>query len=294
MASGFLRQWFGRGQPARPELVEAIAILNRAAEERPALADSLDRLRSLLPVLYEDVPQPPAVVIDQALASARQANGRPLLDGEHLPLADPAHCRRWIRLCEAMQSHHGGEAAADLASAVRGSRLRPDALIQEVLAGRPEAVAAQAEELGLDGGLVTTLLRLLWFPVFTGIQTALAPLRAGAGWPLGHCPTCGSSPLLAELRGLEQGRFLRCGLCAAAWEFTRLQCPFCGTRDHHALGYFHLAGEETKCRVATCEQCRRYVKTIAMLSELSAPGLLATDAATLHLDLAAAERGYSA
>src|SRR5262249_45021716 len=118
------------------------------------------------------------------------------------------------------------------------------------------------------------------------------PLRAGRAWEPGYCPTCGSWPLLGEFRGLEQTRWLRCGLCASEWEFARLQCPFCGTRDHRALGYLHVEGEETKCRAATCEECRGYVKMQATLFALSAPQLLVADVATLHLDLAAAERGY--
>jgi formate dehydrogenase maturation protein FdhE len=53
-----------------------------------------------------------------------------------------------------------------------------------------------------------------------------------------------------------------------------------------------LATEETRFRVTTCDACGRYVKTIATLTELAGPSLLAADAATLHLNLVAAERGY--
>jgi formate dehydrogenase maturation protein FdhE len=69
-------------------------------------------------------------------------------------------------------------------------------------------------------------------------------------------------------------------------------CPFCGTRDHTELGYFHAEGDEARRRVTTCEACRGYVKTVTTLLPLSAPQLLAADVATLPLDLAAAERGY--
>jgi hypothetical protein len=41
----------------------------------------------------------------------------------------------------------------------------------------------------------------------------------------------------------------------------------------------------------TCDACRGYVKMVATLAPLNAPRLLAADTATLHLDLAAAERG---
>jgi FdhE protein len=121
---------------------------------------------------------------------------------------------------------------------------------------------------------------------------ALAPLRQGIHWEQGFCPTCGSWPLLGEFRGLEQRRFLRCGLCATAWEFPRLLCPFCGERDHQQLGYLHAEGEEASRRASTCDSCRGYVKMVATLTPLSEAALLVADLATLHLDLAAAERGY--
>src|SRR5207302_1109892 len=159
------------------------------------------------------------------------------------------------------------------------------------LAGRPEAIYARAETLDLDAGLTATVLRLTLFPVLTAVGAALALFRESTRWQEGCCPTCGSWPLLGEFRGLEQTRFLRCGLCATGWEFPRLRCPFCGTRDHQQLGYFHVEAEEGKYRAATCSVCRGYVKMLSTLTELSPPRLLAADLATMHLDLIAAERG---
>ena len=103
---------------------------------------------------------------------------------------------------------------------------------------------------------------------------------------------CGSWPLLGEYRGLEQTRFLRCGLCAASWEFSRFRCPFCDERDHRKLAYLHADGEQDRWRAATCDRCRGYVKMVASLDALSWPLLLVQDVATLHLDLAAADRGF--
>ena len=73
----------------------------------------------------------------------------------------------------------------------------------------------------------------------------LAPLREGIVWESGHCPTCGSWPLLGEFRGLDQSRFLRCGLCADSWEVPRLWCPFCDTRDHDLLSLMNDAAFRT-------------------------------------------------
>jgi FdhE protein len=176
---------------------------------------------------------------------------------------------------------------------VRQGRLDPGEMAGAVVAGEPGAVRQRAEALGLDGGVAASLLRFALFPTFAGLEAALAPLREGAAWGQGFCPTCGSWPILGEFRGLDQSRFLRCGLCAAGWEVPRLWCPFCGNRDHTRLGSFHREGEEGKYRAAACDACRGYVKTVATLSALPPLHLLVADAATLHLDLEAGRRGYS-
>jgi FdhE protein len=147
--------------------------------------------------------------------------------------------------------------------------------------------------LGLPVGQTALILCLTLFPVLAAANAALDPLRQGLAWEHGYCPTCGGWPLLGEFRGLEQTRFLRCGLCAAEWAFPRLCCPFCGTREHQLLGYFHVEGEEGMGRASTCAGCRRYVKMTPTLVALSAPQLLVANAATLHLDLVADQRGYS-
>ena len=138
--------------------------------------------------------------------------------------------------------------------------------------------------------LTANLVRFTLFPTLVALNAALAALRMGLSWRRGYCPTCGSWPLLAEFRGLEQDRWLRCGLCASEWEFPRLACPFCDNHDHHTLEFVHVEGEEGRYRATTCGVCRGYVKTTATLAALSPLRLLVADAATLHLDLAMAER----
>jgi FdhE protein len=286
MRGGILRRWLGKAtaNAVPPEVADAMADLDRASRERPGLEPSLQVFRAVLPALYENLPPVPVLAITAKEVRTKLAQGLPALRGERLQLDDPTHESRWRRLCEL-----SGTNALATAEPARILALRN--LIHEILAGTPEIITAKAEELGLDGGLIGTLLRLHWFPVLTQIQVALSPHLVGTPWERGYCPICGCVPVLAELRGLEQGRYLRCGLCAASWELIRLQCPFCASRDHRDLGYFQVAGEETRFRVATCDGCRRYLKTVSTLSELSGPCLLAADAATLHLDLAAADRG---
>jgi FdhE protein len=279
--------------PHSAPVEQARAELDRLAADRPALVPLFRWLRELLPELAPDPQSTSAPPLEPDRARAKLAGGIPLLRDEQLALDPRVFRQRWERACAALEAQQPDGAAAALAGAVRQGRLDPGQLVGAVLAGQPEGVREQAEALGLDPGLAATLLRFVLFPVFTGLEAVLAPLREGAAWARGYCPTCGSWPLLGEFRGLDQSRFLRCGLCAAGWEVPRLWCPFCGNRDHEQLRFLHGEGEEGKYRAAVCDGCRGYVKMISTLSALPPLHLLVADAVTLHLDLAAAERGYT-
>jgi FdhE protein len=246
----------------------------------------------MLPDLASPIPIPAALQsLSAEHARARLEGGLPLLRGEALALDGKSFRQRWQRACAALEEKDG--AAAALAQAVSDNRLVPEEMLHAVLAGEPEGVRTLAEERGFDPVLAGTILRFTLFPMFAAIETSLAPLRAGVIWERGYCPTCGSWPLLGEFRGLDQSRFLRCGLCAAAWEVPRQWCGFCGNRDHEQLGFLHCEGEEAKYRAATCDACRGYVKMVSTLFGQPPLQMLVADITTLHLDLAAAERGYS-
>lgn len=293
MAGRFFRKLLSRSVvPA--DVREALAELARLMQERPTLAGPAGVLSDALPALYREPLAVPSLSLSAEHLSTKLASGMPLLRGEPLGFDVPALRRRMLHVCTAVSRHQIEKATKDLAEALRRGRLGEEELTHQVLAGRPQAVHARADGLGLDAGLLAGVLRLALFPVLSRVNETLAPFRAGVRWERGSCPTCGSGPLLGEFRGLEQTRFLRCGLCAAAWECPRLFCPGCGNRDHRRLGYFHVEGEEARCRAATCDACRGYVKMTTTLAALTGPRLLVADVATLHLDLAAADRGFAA
>lgn len=281
-------RWFGGRTKVSPELADALAELAKLAQQKPSLATSCAVLEEILTALFAEpaVEVPPTLEFD--LAQEKLAAGVPLLRGERLTFDAKSFERCWLAVCKAAQRQNAN--AKPLAK--MSSDLDLAALVAEVLAGRPEAVHARAAALGLDAALTATVLRFSAFPVLAKFAAALDDLRRESAWDYGYCPTCGSWPLLGEFRGLEQTRFLRCGLCATGWGFPRLRCPFCDNRDHRQLGFFHVESEETRCRATTCEACRGYVKTVSTLSALGSPHLLVTDLATLHLDLAAADRGH--
>jgi FdhE protein len=293
VADSFLRKWLGRRPAGEPAVEELRAELDRLAADRPGLLPLARWLREVLPELAPPAGPRPLVPLEPDRARDKLKAGVPLLRGEGLAVDPAAFRRRWRRACAALEAQQADGVAQALADAVGTGRLDPGAMVAAVVEGRPEVVRQRADELGLEPGLATTLLRFALFPLFTALEESLGPLREGVPWERGYCPTCGGWPLLGEFRGLEQTRFLRCGLCAAGWEVPRLWCPFCGVRDHGKLGFLYGEGEEAKYRASACDACRGYVKMVSTLSALPPLHLLVADAATLHLDLAAAERGYT-
>jgi FdhE protein len=292
MAGRLLHKFFGSATPPPPEVASALEELQRLAKERAELASPIALLADLLPALYQEptLDRVPALASDHI--AAKLAGGVPLLRGESLNLDTQAFGRRWLRVCATMRRHQDNADADVLAEAMRNGGLDATALTTEFLAGHAQGIHARADSLGLDPGLTATILRLTLFPILTRINAALHTARDGMAWSQGYCPTCGSWPLLGEFRGLEQTRFLRCGLCSAEWEFPRLRCVFCDTRDHHLLGYLHVEGEESRYRATTCDACRGYIKMVSTLGPLSGPQLLVMELATTHLDLAALARNY--
>jgi FdhE protein len=263
------------------------------AEATPALREAATLQGAILRSVYARPSQVVAVSIAPEHAAERLGNGEPLLRGERVPPDVPALEALILQLCGTMRRHGAAPGSADeIAAAIKGRALQVETLARAALEGQASAIRERAAELGLDGEMLCTLLRFSLFPALQQAAARLAPLAAAAPWQRGYCPICGSWPLLGEHRGLEQTRYLRCGMCAAEWTVDRLMCPFCGSRNHEDLGYLHVEGAD-HLRAVTCERCRGYVKVLASLMAIPPLDLVVQDLATLHLDVIALERGYT-
>jgi hypothetical protein len=268
------------------DLVAALGDLDQLAADRPALSRPAASLARLLVAAFgEPARDGPPTCPPEVLASfpAAWAEGRPLARLLPPELDDAALDRRARAVCEALRVDN--PAAEPLSR-----RLRQDgvaAWCRPVLIAGPEAIVERAEAAGLDPALAGSVLRLVLLPTLARWTAALVLLHPEGAWPFGHCPHCGSPPLLGESRGLEGRRFLRCGWCAADWPTERLRCPHCGTSDPALLHYSFAEGEESRHRLAHCDACGLSLKVVSTLSPLSAPGLLVAELSMVHLDLAA-------
>ncbi len=165
--------------------------------------------------------------------AARPA-GAPLLAGALL-VVDPSLAARWVgRLLE----HAAGwssPGAASLAPAASGGRLDPLDLLEAAVCQDEARLDALAATTGADPRALAAVGQLAAMPLLQACGRHLAGL-VPAAWRQGYCPVCGAWPALAELRGLESARRLRCGRCGADWGVEWLRCPYCGVTDHRSLG----------------------------------------------------------
>lgn len=291
MAETFLRRWFG-GKPPAPAADEARAEIDRLLADRPSYSGPLTWLRAVADELAPVAGYVAANLPESDTTREKLATGVPLLRGQGVLVEGREFARRWTRLCESLGEHQPGTVSPALSKVGRQVLRDGQGVLSALLTKDLRPITDTAEKTGADPGLVGTLVRFALFPGMATVQEAAAPLLRGVAWDRGECPVCGDLPLLGEFRGLDQSRFLRCGLCAASWEVPRQWCPACGNRDYETLGLLAREGEENRYRVATCDACRSGVKTLSALSALPPLMLLVADAATLHLDLAAADHGY--
>lgn len=274
---------------------EAARRWERVGRDHPELAATIAAGRGIV-ALYIDHPltAPPLALTAEA-ARAKLAAGVPLLADEQLDFEPPALRRFLAALCTwAAEQPDRASEGARLGRAVASGDLAAEVLLGAALAGDNAALDALAGRLAVPGDLLRSLAGILASAALMGAARDLAPLLTSndAVWDKARCPICGGAPLLAEDTGSEGRRSPRCATCGAGWRFARGRCAGCGTDDPAARHYLAAEGREEKYRVDLCDRCHGYLKSLTAFAP-TAPELLAIeDAALLHLEAAARERGY--
>jgi FdhE protein len=164
-------------------------------------------------------------------------------------------------------------------------------LFQASIAEDAPAIDALASDTEFDRAALHAVWPLVAMPLLHACRRVWRDTLA-RDWDRGSCPLCGAWPMLAEARGLERTRRLRCGRCASDWAFDWLRCPYCDNRDHTSLDSLVPESSREARKVEACRACGGYVKSAATLQALDPDALLVEDLATVSLDVAALERGY--
>ncbi len=134
------------------------------------------------------------------------------------------------------------------------------ALIEAAVRQDPTELTALADAAGVEVGPVTSVAHLAALPLLRSCGRLLAD-QVPRYWPHGYCPICAAWPILAERRGLDRSRRLRCGRCAAEWEVQWLCCVYCDEREHERLGSLVPEDKGETLKVETCASCRGYLKS---------------------------------
>ena len=215
--------------------------------------------------------------------------GAPLLYGSAITV-DGRTIRRWVRRLLALAAAEAGSDEASL-DRVRPARLDATALLEAAVCQDDPRVDALAAAAGADPYALRVVAQMGALPLLQERGRA-AGLEGQRSWLKGYCPVCGAWPTLAEFRGLERKRWLRCGRCGAGWEVPWLRCVFCDEANHENLGYLTPEEGEQSRRAEVCYTCKGYLKAQSTVRALPEWGTLLEDLATVPLDVAALERGY--
>jgi formate dehydrogenase maturation protein FdhE len=284
-------------RPPRPQRAEPreIVELKQLKATNPELSDAVDMQIALVEVqrrVQGRVPLP-RLQPDAAWLESQLQAGRPAVRFEDIPLdwsdfrltlrqtADILHRFRHIDRADHEQVQtltREGNALAPLVTNwyAATSGVDPGPAAERLPAGVPES---------LD-----MLLLLAVRPFLARCAEALMPRPDFGKWRHGHCPVCGWEAEFAVVMPAGDRRLI-CGRCAAQWSFGPLTCPYCSNDERSAITSF--ATRDGRYRVYGCNVCRRYLKAYDARNA-ARPVMVAVDSiATLPLDAAAQQRGYS-
>jgi FdhE protein len=214
------------------------------------------------------------------------------------------------RLAAAVSARHSeapfSGAAADLPRLVD---LLPPLLSFAAADGPPELAEAAEARAQDDAATAVARLRVYWDGereaqddyLARAFLRPFAEVLASAGVPAGrprhegHCPACGSAPIVSFRKELPESngasRYLVCALCGTEWAFNRIRCPSCQEEDPVKLPGFQ-SDVHRNVRIEACETCRRYVKSIDLTLD-ARPLPEVDDLVSLAMDLWAIEEGWS-
>jgi FdhE protein len=280
-----------------------VAALRKA---RPELGTAIDLQEQLIRLGLEEV-RPPLV---EAFPLARHRvllkvrEGQPLLHGEPASVDIHYAADLFSRLVNQLTERDNPdvqERLGPIVAAATSGELDPERLFTEAFVQHHDHLAQLATAAGLDPDLLALLASRAVAPLLREYAGRLLPVldsvdcAGGApdcvSWTRGYCPICGGWPLLGELRGVELALHLRCAACGTGWRAQRLECAYCGNTDFHQLGSLQIEGEQ-RFRVSTCERCKGYLKVGNAFDPPPSELVPLDDVASVHLDIAAIERGY--
>jgi hypothetical protein len=283
-------------RPARAESREALELQSIRARH-PELATAVDMHLELLELQRRIQGRVPLPMLDLSADTLRrhQLEARPLLRFEDIPL-DLTDLRLMVRQTADVLRRFGALEQSDYEKAqTLGRDMQLLAAVGRWYRGAAErqlavaGVAAAGHDLGDDTAL-GQVIALAMRPFLSRCAEVLQQRAELANWAHTHCALCGGEPDLAVITPSAE-RHLICGRCSLRWKFESLTCPYCRNTDRTKITSF--ATTNGQYRVYACDVCQRYLKAYDG-RRASRPVMPMVDSvATLPLDAAAMQRGYT-
>jgi hypothetical protein len=283
---------------ARSESRE-VAELRALKQRQPDLRDAIDmhielielhrRIRARVPL--------PSFALSTDILARHQAEARPVLRFEEIPL-ELTDLRLLVRQVADVLRRYGALEDADYQKVQAlgrdmkllgtvGEWYRRVAEHNVASVGVSRASAAMTAD---DAGMLGQVLTLAMRPFLSRCADVLQQRSELSMWNHPHCALCGGEPDFAVITPAAD-RHLICSRCTLHWRFEPLTCPYCRNSDRAAITSF--ATPDGQYRVYACDRCRRYLKAYDG-RRTSRPFMPMVDSvATLPLDAAAIQRGYS-
>jgi formate dehydrogenase maturation protein FdhE len=292
-------------RPSRSDSREAQEL--RALKERqPDLADAINMHLELLEVqrrVQGRIPIP-HLEVSGDIIKRHQAEARPLLRFEDIPL-ELSDLRLVVRQTADIMRRFDALEDADYQ---RVQHLGRDMTLVEVIghwyrAGAEKYAAPVGTGVGTSGGtdvgtnpaaesgMLDQVLALAMRPFLSRCAEVLQQRAELAIWTHSHCALCGGEPDFSVITPAAE-RHLICGRCGLRWKFEPLTCPYCRNSDRSRITSF--ATPDGQYRVYACDVCHRYLKAYDGRRAARPVMPVVDTVATLPLDAAAIQRGYSA
>lgn len=223
-------------------------------------------------------------------ATPRRADRVPLLAQASIVLPRD-FLQNWLKQLLRTAAAAGTPAMATLKSASKAD-IESVELFNAALNQDARQLQNIAVNLGADAKAFESVAQLMPSP-FLHACNRLWTCPDEESWTEAYCPLCGAWPALAEVRGIERARYLRCGRCGRQWQAHALRCLFCNNDDHEQLESLVPENNESDTRrIEACKRCFGYVKSITTLQGGDALGVILDDLASIDLDIAAVDKGY--
>ena len=248
----------------------------------------------------------PAVELNADILARHRAEARPVLRFEDIPL-DLTDLRLMVRQVADVLRRHGALEEADYQKvqalgrdmtlvAVAGEWYRSAAESHAVATVGVGQVNDQvSEEMNSappspEPSMVAQVLALAMRPFLSRCAEVLQQRPELALWTHPHCALCGGEPDFAVITPAAE-RHLICGRCSLRWKFEPLTCPYCRNADRSRITSF--ATPDGQYRVYACDVCQRYLKAYDARRATRPVMPMVDSVATLPLDAAAMQKGYS-